>query len=71
MNTAKDEVRKLLERLPEDVTLEDIQYAIYVRQKVQEGIDAARRGDTVTQAEMEARMSRWQGKSGADRPRET
>ena len=62
MTTAKDEVRELLERLPEDVTLEDIQYAIYVRQKIQEGLDAARRGDTVTQAEMETRMSRWQGK---------
>lgn len=62
MSTAKDEVRKLLETLPDEVTLENSQYAISVRRKVQEGLEAARRGDIPTQAEMEARMPRWQGK---------
>lgn len=62
IKTAKDEVRELLETLPEDATLEDAQYAIFVRQKVQSGLDAARRGDTASQAEMETRMARWLGK---------
>jgi len=31
MSTAKEEVRKMLERLPDDVSYEDIQYHIYVR----------------------------------------
>ena len=59
MATAKDHVRELLERLPEDATLEDVQYHLYVRQKVQRGLDATAAGHTVPQAEAEQRMSRW------------
>ena len=32
MSTAKEEVRQILEVIPDDATLEDIQYHIYVRQ---------------------------------------
>lgn len=59
MKTAKDEVRELLEGLPDDASLEDIQYHIYVRQKVQKGLDAAREGGTLTHQEVIRRMSRW------------
>ena len=59
MKTAKEEVRELLEHLPEDPSLEDIQYHIYVRQKVQKGLDAAREGNVISQNEVEKRMSRW------------
>ena len=62
MKTAKDEVRELLMQLPEDASLEDIQYHIYVRQKVQKGLEAAREGKVISQAEVEKRMSRWLGK---------
>jgi hypothetical protein len=31
--TAKDEVRELLDQLPADSSLDDIQYHIYIRQK--------------------------------------
>ena len=34
MKTAKEEVRQLLEALPDNATFEDIQYNIYVRQKI-------------------------------------
>jgi hypothetical protein len=33
VQTAKEEVQELLQELPEDATLEDIQYHIYVKQK--------------------------------------
>jgi hypothetical protein len=33
METAKEEVRKLLDQIPDDASFEDIQYHIYVRQK--------------------------------------
>jgi hypothetical protein len=58
MKTAKEEVRELLEQLPEDSSLEDIQYHIYVRQKVQNGLDAARKGKVIPQDEIEKRMAR-------------
>jgi hypothetical protein len=61
MKTAKDEVRDLLEHLPEDASLEDIQYHIYVRQKIQNGLDAVREGRVLPQDEVERRMSRWLG----------
>lgn len=35
MNTTKEEVRSLLQRLPENCTLEDVQYHLYVIEKVQ------------------------------------
>jgi hypothetical protein len=59
MKSAKEEVRELLEQLPEDASLEDIQYHIYVRQKVQRGLDAVCEGKLISQAEVEKRMSRW------------
>ena len=38
MNTAKEEVRTLLDQLPDDCALEDIQYHLYVVEKIQKGI---------------------------------
>lgn len=35
MATTKDEVRKLIDQLPDDATWEDIQYSIYVRERVE------------------------------------
>ena len=59
MKSAKEEVRELLDHLPEDASLEDLQYHIYVRQKVQKGLDALREGELISQAEVERRMTRW------------
>ena len=59
MKTGKEEVRELLEKLPEDVSLEDIQYHIYVRQKIYRGQEAARSGKVMSQEEAEKRMARW------------
>lgn len=62
MGTAKDEVRKLLDQLPDDSSFEDIQYHIYVREKIQRGLEDAEAGRTLTQEEVEKRMARWLGK---------
>ena len=59
MKTAKDEVRALLEKLPDDASLNDIQYHIYVRQKIERGLEAIRKGNVVSQEEMERRLARW------------
>ena len=59
MKTAKDEVRDLLEALPEDVSLEEIQYHLYVRQKIQRGLDAAREGQTISLKDVARRLSSW------------
>ena len=46
-------------KLPDDASLDDIQYHIYVCQKIQKGLDAAERGEVISQEEAERRMARW------------
>jgi predicted transcriptional regulator len=58
---AKEAVRRLLDELPEEASLEDIQYHIYVQQAVRRGLEAADRGELVDQEEIERRMSKWLG----------
>jgi len=59
MNTPKQEVRTLLERLPDNCSLEDIQYHLYVLEKVHRGLDSAREEDPVNQEQVESRLSKW------------
>ena len=41
MNTAKDEVKLMLNNLDDECTLEDIQYHLYVAEKIHRGIARA------------------------------
>jgi len=59
MATAKEEVEQLLGKLPNDCSLEDIQYHLYVLEKVRNGIEAADTEGAFPQAEAEARLSKW------------
>ena len=59
MNAAKDEVLRILERLPEDASLEDIQYHIYVRQNIDHGLADAEAGRTLSEEEFDRRMAKW------------
>jgi len=59
MATAKDEVRRLLESLPDDASLEDVQYSIYVRERIERARKEASDGKLIDQDETEARLQRW------------
>ena len=61
MLTAKEEVKKILDQLPDDVSYEDIQYHIYVREKIERGLNDIRAGNILSQEEVEKRMSKWLG----------
>jgi len=61
MERPKEEVRKLLEVLPEEVSFEDIHYHIYVQEAIRRGLEAAERGELVDQEEIERRMAKWLG----------
>lgn len=61
MRKAKEEVRRILDTLPEDASYEDIQYHIYVRQAIERGIAAVDRGEILSQEEVERRMAKWLG----------
>jgi predicted transcriptional regulator len=49
--SVKEEARRLVERLPEDATWEDLQYEIYFRQSVEAGLRASEEGRVVTHEE--------------------
>lgn len=57
--SAKDEVRALSEKLPDDASLTDIQYHIYVQQKIERGLYAIQEGKAIPQSEIDKRMARW------------
>ena len=59
MATAKEELRKMLDSLPNDANWEDIQYSIYVREGIQRGRREADDGKLIDQEEIEHRMKRW------------
>ena len=46
MRKVKDDVTSLLERLPDDCTFEDVQYHLYVFEKIHRGIERAKEEGT-------------------------
>ncbi len=61
---AKTAVKELLTRLPDTASYKDIQYAIYVRDKVQKGLEAADRGDFASEEEVQAAFQKWKHHKG-------
>ena len=61
MGSAKDEVRRILEQIPDNASFEDIQYHIYVREKIGQGLEDVERGRVISQEEAEHRMRKWTG----------
>jgi hypothetical protein len=58
MSSTKEAIATLLSQLPDDCTLEDIQYHLYVLTKVQQGIESAKQ-DTIPQPIAEQQLSKW------------
>jgi len=59
MSTAKHDVEQLLNKLPDDCSVEGIQYHLYVLDKVRRGLEDARVNGTIPQEEAETRLSNW------------
>jgi len=57
--TAKQVVQELLSGLPDDCSLEEIQYRIETRSKIEVGIAALDRGDFHSHEEVCALMDQW------------
>ena len=55
----RDEVREVLNGLPDDCTLKDILYTLYVREQITQGIWSLENEPTYTQEEVEQSLSRW------------
>ena len=59
MGHVKEEVEALLRKLPEECTLEDVQYHLYVIEKVRRGTERADKEGTLSQEQVERRLGRW------------
>jgi predicted transcriptional regulator len=61
MGSAKDEVRRILEQIPDSASIEDIQYHMYVREKIDRGLEDVEQGRVISQEEVERRVRKWTG----------
>jgi hypothetical protein len=59
MGSPKDEVSSLLEKLPEDASYEDIQYHVYVLEKVKRGLERADAEGAIQHEDAKARLAKW------------
>lgn len=59
MGTVKEDIEALLRRLPDDCSVEDVQYHLYVLEKIRLGIVSAETEPTLTQDQAEARLRQW------------
>lgn len=57
--SVKDEVIKLIQELPENVTVEDILYKLYARAKIEEGINELDAGKGLSHSEAMEQLKTW------------
>lgn len=55
MQTTKEQVRDLLDHLPDHATLNDVMYELYVKQKIERGMQASREGRVTPHSEVKKR----------------
>ena len=64
MSAIKEEAIELIRSLPEDCTVEGIQYHLDVRRRVARGLAAVQQGRVVPRGEAERRVAEWSKSSG-------
>ncbi|MEA1998528.1 MAG: hypothetical protein U9N61_04280 [Euryarchaeota archaeon] len=56
MNIAKEEAKKLIDRLPDHATWDDIMYELYVKKKLAIALKAAEEGRVLSHNEVKKRL---------------
>lgn len=59
MSTLKDEISEMIHHLPEDTSLEDIQYHLYVLEKIRKGQESIKDGKGFSHEEVKSQLSKW------------
>ena len=59
MKTVKEEIRALVDELPDDAPMDAALYELQVRAKVLRGIEQIERGEVIGQDEARKRLARW------------
>jgi hypothetical protein len=64
MKTAKQEALDLLERLPDDVSMDTLLAELHFKASVLRGLEEAMRGEGTSHAEVKKRVRAWRESSG-------
>ncbi|MEM6326664.1 MAG: hypothetical protein AAF791_06045 [Bacteroidota bacterium] len=59
--TPKQIARQVVDRSDDDASFEDIQYELYVAERIQRGLRDVEEGRTISHEDARARLSRWLG----------
>jgi hypothetical protein len=59
MQVAKQQVASMLQTLPDDCSLEDIQYHLYVIEKIKNGVARAETEGAISQQNAEQQLAKW------------
>jgi predicted transcriptional regulator len=60
--TVKERVRKIVEQLPEECSVEDVQHQLYVIEKVRRGLKSIEEGRGISHDEVRKRFAPWRTK---------
>jgi len=59
MSAVKQEAQEMIQNLPDNCTYEDIQYHLYVVEKIKNGISRADNGEVFSHQDAKQRMNKW------------
>jgi hypothetical protein len=59
MSSVLKDVKEMIDHLPEDASIEDIQYHLYVLEKIRRGQSDIRDGRSLSGEEAKDRLSKW------------
>jgi len=56
MQTAKQAAKQIIDHLPDQASWDDIMHELYVRQKIEKGLNAIKQAHTVSHKEVKRRL---------------
>lgn len=59
METLKEEVIRIVSKMPDTATIEDIMYELYVIDKIRKSIKAADEGETISTEDLKREIKEW------------
>ena len=59
IESTKEKVLKVINELPEEMTIEDAMEQLYLLAKIEKGIEQANGGEKVSHEEAKKRMQKW------------
>jgi len=59
MQTLKDEALSVISKLPNESTIDDLMYELYVIEKIRKAEEAIERGETITSEQLKKEIEQW------------